>query len=77
MQVFNMLQDMRHLIMLDLRPSAEFEKAHIRHAFNVDLDDWQDVFVKAFEESSGQSQYQDDDLRRLLIILPPRSSQDL
>ena len=72
--VYNMLQDMRHLVLLDLREKQLFDKAHIRHSINVDsssdgqTDDWSQVLAKAFVEMRGQSQYQDDDLRRLLII---------
>lgn len=35
MNVFNMLQDMRHLIILDFRSKTEFDISHIRKALNV------------------------------------------
>jgi hypothetical protein len=37
MAVFNLLQDMRHLIIVDFRSKEEFEKSHIRKSILVDL----------------------------------------
>lgn len=40
MNVFNMLQDLRHLILLDFRTEEEFNKSHIRKAIRVDLSNY-------------------------------------
>ena len=35
MQVFNMLQDMRHLIIIDLRESEDYAQSHIRKSISA------------------------------------------
>ena len=35
MNVFNMLQDMRHLVILDLREEPQFAASHIRRSIRV------------------------------------------
>lgn len=37
MNAFNLLQDLRHLIILDFRSEEEFDKSHIRKAVRVDI----------------------------------------
>ena len=37
MNAFNLLQDLRHLIILDFRSQEEFDKGHIRKGIRVDL----------------------------------------
>lgn len=39
MQTFNKLQDLRHLILLDLRSPEEFARSHIRKAINCTVDE--------------------------------------
>lgn len=43
--VFNMLQDMRHLVILDMRSAAEFAESHIRKSINVTVDSVKDQLV--------------------------------
>lgn len=38
MLIYNMLQDMRHLVIADLRDQESFDKAHIRKAIRVDME---------------------------------------
>ena len=40
MNAFNMLQDLRHLIILDFRSEEEYNKSHIRKAVRVDATDY-------------------------------------
>lgn len=42
LNVFNMLQDMRHLVILDLRESADFAESHIRRSINVTVETFKD-----------------------------------
>ena len=46
--VYNMLQDMRHLVILDFRSKTNFESSHIRKASNVDIDNYRKVLVQQF-----------------------------
>lgn len=45
MNVFNMLQDLRHLILLDFRSEEEFNKSHIRKAIRVTLDNYKTIIA--------------------------------
>jgi len=38
--VYNMLQDLRHLIILDFREKEEYDKKHIRKAIMATLSDY-------------------------------------
>jgi len=40
--VFNMLQDMRHLIILDLREQEAYDASHIRKAINCTAEQFRD-----------------------------------
>ena len=42
MNAFNLLQDLRHLIILDFRSEEDFNKNHIRKALRVDLTDYKE-----------------------------------
>ena len=37
---FNMLQDLRHLIILDFRSEDDFNKSHVRKAVRVDMSNY-------------------------------------
>lgn len=50
--VFNMLQDMRHLIILDLRTPSDFSTSHIRMSLNVTVDTFKDQLTAAMLMSS-------------------------
>lgn len=45
MNAFNMLQDLRHLILLDFRSEEEYDKSHIRKAIRVDLDNYKAIIA--------------------------------
>jgi|TARA_B110001450_G_C17287821_1_gene346179 rhodanese-related sulfurtransferase len=45
MNVFNMLQDLRHLILLDFRSEEEFAKSHIRKAIRVTLENYKAIIA--------------------------------
>lgn len=42
MNVFNLLQDLRHLIILDMRNEEDFKKSHIRKAIRADLSNYKE-----------------------------------
>lgn len=42
MNVFNLLQDLRHLIILDMRSQEEFDKSHIRKAIRADVNNYKE-----------------------------------
>jgi len=67
--VYNMLQDMRHLIILDFRKKSDFDLAYIRKSINVDLDSFKERLMKEFLKNPN-SIYQGDDLKRVLFIFP-------
>ena len=46
--VYNMLQDMRHLVILDFRSKENFNQSHIRKASNVDIENYRKVLVQQF-----------------------------
>ena len=43
MNTFNLLQDMRHLIILDFRDEQDFNKSHIRKAERATLDTYKEM----------------------------------
>ena len=47
MNVFNALQDMRHVILLDFRDELEFNHSHIRKSIRVTLETYKDVLLDA------------------------------
>lgn len=42
MNAFNLLQDLRHLIILDFRTQEEFDKSHIRKAVRADITNYKE-----------------------------------
>lgn len=42
-----MLQDMRHLLIIDLRSGEEFQASHIRRSINATQDSLQQVLVES------------------------------
>jgi len=72
--VYNMLQDMRHLVILDFREQDAFDAAHIRKSVHVDSGSYEQTLFAAFNSKQSQTQYQGDDLRRVLFILPGNCS---
>ena len=79
LNVFNMLQDMRHLVILDLREEAEFAESHIRKSINVTVDTWKDQLIAAmlqYNDARFRSNYREDDLKRVLFVLPDNSESN-
>ena len=70
MLIYNMLQDMRHLVIADLRDQESFNNAHIRKAIRVDMETLKKQVVDHIRHPSVQSKYPDDDLVRVLFVLP-------
>jgi rhodanese-related sulfurtransferase len=69
--VFNLLQDMRHLLVLDIRPKEDFAKSRIRGSFSFTLEDVESKipdFMKFWKRSQDKLLDKTDKLRRLLII---------
>jgi hypothetical protein len=69
--VFNLLQDMRHLLVLDVRDPEEYKLNRIRDSFNFPLEAAQDNisdFLSFCKKSQDVMLDKRDDLRRLLII---------
>ncbi|CAI2375553.1 unnamed protein product [Moneuplotes crassus] len=68
---FNLLQDMRHLLILDVRPAEEFEKNHLRDSFNFTLEDIETKlpeFLKYCKTSQDRLRDTTDTHRRLIIV---------
>lgn len=65
---------MRHLVILDFREKSSFDTAHIRKSVHVDAESYEQTLFAAFNSKPSQTQYQGDDLRRVLFILPASSS---
>jgi len=72
MAAFNLLQDMRHLVIIDLRQQFDFELGHIRRSIRADLTTYARVLVDNLLTPTKQfaSHYEGDDLRRVLFVLP-------
>ena len=76
MNVFNALQDMRHVILLDFRDELEFNHSHIRKSIRVTLETYKDVLLDAMlnkdktKQAQFKSQYENDDLKRVVFIFP-------
>lgn len=82
MNAFNMLQDLRHLIIVDLRETHEFEGNTIRKAVNCSLADYkQMISAKMIElanslkiggdrhDRKAGSHFDNDDFRRVLFVV--------
>ena len=74
--VFNMLQDMRHLVIVDLRSQTDFDESHVRNALHLGngLDSIKTEVAKHLiaDQKTNQfrSHFENDDLRRVLFIVP-------
>jgi len=85
MPVFNMLMDMRHLIIVDFRVNDEETKEdtmyRIRYSIVATLDNYRELVSKAVtgelcpSKLAFKSQYKEDILRRLLFIMPQNDLQ--
>jgi len=68
--VYNMLQDLRHITILDFRP--EFDSQHIRKAFHVTRDNFAKVLLEVLESKPCASNYKGDYTRRVLFVFPSK-----
>lgn len=66
--VYNMLQDMRHLVIIDFRP--DYKESYIRKSVAVDMDSYRLVLLREFAAKKNDTLYQGDDLRRVLFVFP-------
>ena len=73
--VYNMLQDMRHLVIIDFRPN--YNECHIRKSVPVDMDNYRKVLLREFAAKKNDTLYQGDDLRRILFVFPAEESTHL
>jgi rhodanese-related sulfurtransferase len=74
MLVYNMLQDMRHLIILDLRPKTDYDRHHIRKAIHVEMATLTKSLTQAYIHNK-HSLYEGDDLRRVLVIVSDQNAK--
>jgi len=75
--VFNILQDMRHLLIIDTRTPEEFSKSHIRNSWSLQLEENKEVetdFMKFCKKSQDKLVDPGDLHRRLLIITDDEQS---
>ena len=83
MNLFNILQDMRHVIILDLREEVDFNQSHIRKSIRVTLENYKDEIMTAMltkdkeKQQQFKSQYENDDLRRVVFIIPSENFKAL
>ena len=47
MNAFNLLQDLRHLIILDFRTEEQFKASHIRKAVRVEVSDYKEKIAES------------------------------
>lgn len=70
---FNLLMDMRHLLILDIRSASEFSSSRIRSSmwFDSSVEDETELltnFIKWCKKSQDNLISTDDELRRILVI---------
>ena len=72
MNTYNLLQDMRHLIILDFRPQDKFSSSRIRKAIHTDLESYEKEIQSAIATKSEKckTHYEGDTLKRILFIFP-------
>jgi rhodanese-related sulfurtransferase len=70
MNAFNLLQDMRHLVIIDLRPKEAYDLGHIRKSLHADMTNFAKVLCEAIMNKHYGSHYEGDDLKRALFVLP-------
>jgi hypothetical protein len=51
--VYNMLQDLRHIIIFDFRSQEDFKLGHIRKSLNVTPEDYQERLTEAMAGAIG------------------------
>ena len=67
---------MRHVILLDFRSEVDFNQSHIRKSSRVTLETYKDELMTAMlsqdktVQAKYKSQYDNDDLKRVVFIFP-------
>lgn len=79
---YNMMQDMRHLIILDFRQEEEFKESHIRKSLTVTTDIYQQILAERLGgpkemQQPYKSHFEGDDLKRILCVLPNANWKEL
>ena len=76
MNMFNILQDMRHVILMDFREDVDYRQSHLRKSNRVTLENYKDELLTAMLSNDKarlaqfKSQYDNDDLKRVVFIFP-------
>ena len=76
MNMFNILQDMRHVILMDFREDVDYRQSHLRKCIRVTLENYKDELLTAMLSNDKarlaqfKSQYDNDDLKRVVFIFP-------
>jgi rhodanese-related sulfurtransferase len=80
--VYNMLQDLRHVALIDLRPYAEFSEGYIRDSynFNVTVKDSLIGVIEYLNKCSKKAEenelkYESKKIRRVIVIPPARNEE--
>ncbi len=73
--VYNMLQDLRHVVIMDFRAPEEYKESRIRKSINVSLEDYQNRLTGALAGPKEvtkpyNSHFEGDDLTRVLCVFP-------
>ena len=62
---------MRHLVVIDFRENVDFKQAHLSRATRaVDMQNCKKVLLEQFRSPKNASKYDNDDLTRVLFVLP-------
>jgi len=64
--VFNLLQDMRHLIILDFRSELEFNLFHLRKSIQCCIDKVESVILENLLKE--KSHFTEDSVKRILFV---------
>lgn len=68
--VYNILQDLRHLIILDFRSPEEYTHSHIRNSQHATLESYKTQLMSSLSTKANKSHYESDDLKRALFVFP-------
>lgn len=67
---YNMLQDMRQLIILDFRPTEEFQSSRIRKSIQSSLESYYAYLCIALKSDKFKTHFEHDDFKRVLFVFP-------
>ena len=78
-----MLQDLRHLIILDFRSAEDYKENHIRKSVHVSNDDYMQRLTEIVLKSKldkihpFRSHFEGDNMKRLLCVFPSTGGKAL